>query len=190
MHPDAISLFRKRFVHRDNVYAVMCWHARQKRDNYYDRVFGPLTDDVLTAHLQGEMTIAVFPTDIPTQTVKFCCWDVDSELEVDLLKVLAVCDRLNLSRVLERSGRGNRWHVWHFFDQPQPVREVRKLAASCSLDGIDFFPERDLVLDDFYYELPIKIPCGWHRKDHVWSSFVNADGHEIGIEDALTRVSN
>jgi hypothetical protein len=181
-----IAILKKYFIHRNDVYAVMCRNEYQKRDNYYDRVFEPITDNVIQKHLSGEITIAIFPTNIEDQTVKWVCWDIDSGEEIDLLKVKAVCNRFGFNPIIEASGKEGRLHVWHFFDEPRPLVEVYKLKYECcTRGGIDFFPNQEKVIDDFYYELPIKLPLGYHRKEKKWSKFLNNNLEEISIHDAF-----
>jgi len=182
---ETIRLFKKFFIHRSDSYTVMSRNEYQGRDNYYDRVFSSITDQVLEDHLSGKQTVAVFPTEIETHTVKFCCWDIDTKDDIDLFKVLAVCERNSLRPVLEASGREKGVHVWTFFENPIPVKEARKFSLGCALRGIDFFPERSRVLNDFYFELPIKLPLGFHRKEKTWSRFITKERKEISIKEAF-----
>jgi len=186
MQQDVIKLLRRFIIHRTDAYAVMTRNDYQQRDNYYDREFEVIDDALLTRHLNGEVTIAVFPTDVETQTVKWCCWDIDSKDPIDTQRVFAVCARYGFNPVLEKSGRPHGLHVWNFFDNPKPLGEIKRIRTSCALRGIDFFPERDVVVDDYYYELPIKLPLGFHRKEKVWSKFIDPIEHkEISFATAL-----
>ena len=181
-----LDILKAKFIHRTDAFAVMCRNDYQNRDNYYDRVWQPLTDDLLAAHLDGIITLAVFPTKVEDQTVKWVCWDIDSGEDMDLARVKAICQRFGYDYVLEASGRDKGLHVWHFFDTPQPVSEIHKLKAECYTRGaIDFFPSRPKVINDFYCELPIKLPLGYHRKEKKFSYFLNDDREEISIQQAF-----
>ena len=177
-----------KFVHRTDAYAVMGRHPWQGRDNYYDRVLEPVTLDLIESHLNGGITLAVFPTDIPTQTCRFVCWDVDDPDPVHLQKALILAKRVG-TPIIEASGAEGRYHVWVLFDEPRDIKEVRAEAfGSTHRPGIDCFPHRDRVIDDHYFELPIKLPLGFHRAAGRWSEFVDEDLKPVLPEQALGAV--
>ena len=166
------------FCYRKDAYCLMKEHPWQrdkdnkKRLNYYDRVFEPLTLELIDKHLSGEITLAVFPTDIATQTVSFICWDVDIDNKIVLDKFILLASRVGGKLLIEKSGGINRFHIWVLFDKPITLKEARSYNEYRNEHGVDFFPNKDVVINDFYCELPIKLPLGYHKKSRKWSSFI------------------
>lgn len=123
-----ISLFRKLFRGREDVYAVRWENYTSGRSGYVpasrsreDRergLFLPLTDDVLQAHLDGRHTIGVY-TLLRDETCWFLAADFDKEhWQSDVATYLAACDALGIPTALERSRSGDGAHVWIFFEAP------------------------------------------------------------------------
>lgn len=160
-----------KFCHRKDMYCLMEKHPIQNRENYYRRVFEPLTIDLVEKHLKGEITIGVFPTKLEDMTVKFICWDVDDP-SIDINIIWNYAKTIG-EPLLEASGTKDRYHIWVFFNEPIPLSEARKHYYNCHMNGIDFFPNKDKIINDYYYELPIKLPLGFHKKAKKWSQFID-----------------
>ena len=166
------------FCHRKDAYCLMSQHPWQKdetgklRENYYERIYEPLTKELIIQHLLGEITLGVFPTDLTTQTVKFLCFDVDDPGEEYYRKAIFWAKQVNNKVLIEKSGAQDRYHIWVLFDEPVSLKKARSYFQDKDQTGMDFFPNQDTVVDDFYFELPIKLPLGFHRKEKQWSSFV------------------
>jgi hypothetical protein len=73
------------------------------------------------------------------------------------------CNTLGLAVYLEKSGSGTGWHVWLFFGEPVPARDVRRLIFAILLPanlkdgtpadpngnkGIEVFPKQDSIEPD------------------------------------------
>jgi hypothetical protein len=167
------KLLRHYFINRDDAYTVMCDHPWQSRGNYYRRVFEPLTDDLVISHLEGKLTLGIFPTNIENQTCKFVCFDVDDTRPEYLTKALVMARRHG-EPLIEASGTSGRYHVWLLLETDQSIVEIRKrFFPGAPWDGIDLFPNRNKVINDFFCELPIKLPLGFHRVANKWSHFVD-----------------
>ena len=171
------------FCHRRDAYTVMCDHPWQDRGNYYKRVYKPLTIELVEKHLTGDITIGVFPTRIEDQTARFACFDVDHTEEAYLKKAIFWAKQYG-NPIIEESGAEGRYHIWLLFE-PKPLKEVRKIFEGKAGCGMDFFPNQDVVINDFYFELPIKLPLGWHRVAKCWSHFVDKDLKPMGIKNVL-----
>lgn len=183
------------FCHRRDAYCVMEQHKWQTkkgrlRGNYYDRVYEPITEDVIKKHLNGHITISVFPTDIPTQTVRFICWDIDNDDPEIFEKARSLAryaqDTIGHGKImLEESGTIGRYHVWLLFDKPIDLKYARSFLQDRRSEGIDSFPEKDYVINDYYYELSIKLPLGFHRVAKRYSKFVDENLNPIDINSIL-----
>lgn len=178
MNNETIDFLYNNFCHRKDIYCLMSDHPWQKnkqgqlRKNYYDRVYSPITKELILKHLKGDITIGVFPTEINTQTVKFTCFDVDDPREEYLQKAIFWAKQINNNILIEISGDRYRFHIWNLFTNPIPLSQARSYFKNKDTTGMDFFPNRDIVTNDFYYELPIKLPLGFNRKSQTWSYFV------------------
>ena len=162
-----ISLFRKLFRGREDVYAVR-WEnyasgrsgyapASRSREDRERGLFLPLTDHVLQAHLDGRHTIGVYAL-LRDETCWFLAADFDKEhWQKDVATYLAACDALGVPSALERSRSGNGGHVWIFFEAPISAAQARKLGCilltraiaerhQIGLDSYDrLFPSQDTL---------------------------------------------
>lgn len=187
----------KNFCHRTDAYAYMTRHPWQVnrhkgetelRENYYDRVYEPITLDLIAQHLMGRKTIAVFPTRIEDQTVKFMCWDIDEPDPALFVRVLNYAKHVqsnfkNSRIIIEASGEVGHHHIWLLLNDIYPLSEVRNYMYDRRLEGIDSFPNQDVVINDYYFELPIKLPCGYHRGSKKFSQFVDESLNVIQLTE-------
>jgi superfamily II DNA or RNA helicase len=174
-----LELFRRLFRGREDVYAirwqkgeksgyspaaVMDWHAihaagpeHRKEAARKTRSLLPLTDEAVRSHLEGRVTIGVYPL-LPDETCRFLAVDFDKlTSKEDAAAFLAICRHFGVSAALERSRSGNGAHVWIFFERPVPAVDARRLGAALltrttefrhqvSLDSYDrFFPNQDTM---------------------------------------------
>lgn len=176
---EKLRLFRSLFRGREDVYALrwekgpkhgyapaadMDWRAidaapaeKRKEVARKTRALRPLTDDAIRDHLEGKLTIGIYPL-LPDETCALLAVDFDkSGWQKDAAAFLATCRRFNVPAVLERSRSGNGGHVWFFFDRPVPANDARRLGAALltrttesrhevSLDSYDrLFPNQDTM---------------------------------------------
>jgi superfamily II DNA or RNA helicase len=174
-----LRLFRSLFRGREDVYALrwekdkkhgyapaanMDWRAigaapagKRKEVARKTRSLRPLTDDAIRDHLEGKLTIGIYPL-LPDETCALLAVDFDkSGWQKDAAAFLAACRRFNVPAVLERSRSGNGGHVWFFFDRPVPATDARRLGAALltrttearhevRLDSYDrLFPNQDTM---------------------------------------------
>jgi superfamily II DNA or RNA helicase len=177
---EKVKLFRGLFRGREDVYAVR-WESpdgrkgyspRSERDwkVYYaakredrqrvdkeTRKLLPLTDDVIRAHLTGEITVGVFPL-LLDETCWFLAADFDKKTwQEDAAAFLAACRDWDVPAALERSRSGEGGHLWIFFDRAISAALARKLGCALltrtmerrhqiGLDSYDrFFPNQDTL---------------------------------------------
>ncbi len=121
------------------------------------RLYPPVTDDVITRHLEGKITAGVYPV-FGDDKCYFLAIDFDDEdWRDDARAVLQTCRLNNLPAALEISRSGEGAHLWLFFANPTPARDVRRLgsaliSATCArtrqlkLSSYDrLFPSQDTV---------------------------------------------
>lgn len=140
--------------------------------------------------MNGEITLGVFFTNLLDQTVKMAIWDIDSS-DLDTANEIAIIlEEQNLPALKEESGMKG-YHVWTFF-KPVSVKKARdkmkKIVPNMYKRYIQFFPERDKVINDFYFELPIKLPLGVHNITKYRSKFINSKGKSLKPITALTSL--
>ncbi|MCX6832408.1 MAG: hypothetical protein NT028_09820 [candidate division Zixibacteria bacterium] len=78
---DIISLFRWRFVQREDCYPLQI----AANGGGYTAIREPITDAVISSHLQGSKTIG--PYSSPDSKTKWFCIDIDTLDEAELRKV-------------------------------------------------------------------------------------------------------
>ncbi|MEJ7805513.1 MAG: DEAD/DEAH box helicase family protein [Telluria sp.] len=176
-----VKLFRRLFQGREDVYPVR-WQSQNTGKSGYSpacanlwrpvvckknqgmdcnvcshRLYPPVTDDVITRHLEGKITAGVYPV-FGDDKCYFLAIDFDDEdWRDDARAVLQTCTQNNLPAALEISRSGEGAHLWLFFANPTPARDVRRLgsaliSATCArtrqlkLSSYDrLFPNQDTV---------------------------------------------
>lgn len=111
----------------------------------------PDTDwsDVLASHVEGEDRIGMYTPD-ENGFARWACIDIDGEGHANPVEdVDAEQDRVILELLsagyqpfVERSGSGTGWHVWVFWDQPVPARDIRSALLSIAGSN-ELFPKAD-----------------------------------------------
>jgi len=178
-----------RFVHlfggREDIHARM-WRD-PKRGVGYSPVQGPLTPELARAHLEGRITLGVYPI-LHDDTVRWFALDLDLQRAAldaaagdatrvralrataaeEGLRLLGVLRGLGLRPLLEDSGQKGR-HLWCFLPEPAPAAEVhafgRRLVGAASSRNtmlhLEFFPKQGAVPEGGTGNL-IKLPLGLH----------------------------
>ncbi len=195
-----------RFVHlfagREDVHARMWRDAR--RGVGYSPVEGGLTPELARAHLEGRLTLGVYPLR-HDETVGFFAIDLDatkSALEAaqgdagrsavlraaiaeEGLRLLAGLRALGLSPLLEDSGQKGR-HLWCFLPEPAPAAEVCALGAKIldtfmsrnTMLHLEFFPKQPRVGEGGLGNL-IKLPLGVHLGSGRRSTLLDDAGEPL-----------
>jgi hypothetical protein len=152
----------ERFVNRPIPYAV------QQEDGTYRWVYDPCTASLLSAHLQGALTVALASTDA-RGACRWVCLDVDAPgMLPQLLTLSRALAELSLPGLVEASRRGG--HLWLFFDAPLPAVAARftiaKALEHVSADGVEIptherYPD---VSGPGGIGHAMRLPLGIHRK--------------------------
>lgn len=151
---EKIRIFRSLFRGREDVYAVR-WERADGRKGYMPRSerdwraynaapnaekervdretrkYFPFDDEAVRAHLQGKLTIGVYPL-LQDETCWFLAADFDkASWREDTTAFLKTCETVGVPAYLEVSRSGNGGHVWIFFEQNVPGAWRDGSARSC-----------------------------------------------------------
>lgn len=170
---DYVAALEQRFILRRDLY------ARQLDDGRYVSVKEPLTQQHLTDHLQGRITLGAYVLDADSRG-RFLVLDADDEPDWHRLTALArTLNELECPSYLEESRRGG--HLWLFFAEPLAGKSIRSfgrgLLAHFHIAGIELFPKQDRLATG-----PgslIRLPFGVHRKTGRRYGFIAADGRPL-----------
>ena len=161
------------FIQRRDLY------ARQLDDGRYLCIRKPLTDGLLIAHLQGEITLGAYVLD-PESQARFAVIDADDDHQLARLASIRVSLAGEvIPSYLEASRRGG--HLWFFFEEPVIGKTARafgkSILKSAELADVEVFPKQR-VLGDGPGSL-IRLPFGVHRKDGQRYGFMNLKGEAL-----------
>jgi superfamily II DNA or RNA helicase len=208
--PDVkVELFRRLFRGREDVYPVrweskktgkvgyspvcanewaqgICEKPRIKCSECSHSQFESVTDQVIVRHLKGEITAGVYPV-LADDRCHFLAIDFDDDdWREDAKAVLQTCQQNDLPAALEISRSGNGAHLWLFFADPTPARDVRRLgsaliSATCArtrqlkLSSYDrLFPNQDTLPKGGFGNL-IALPLEKMPRELGRSVFVDAN---------------
>lgn len=137
-----------------NIYK--CDKPRTKCSDCLYKDLMPLTNEIIKKHLQGNITIGIYPL-LLGDKCNFIVIDFDkSTYKSDVLAFWDICDSLNIPIYVERSRSRNGAHVWIFFKSSIYAKDARKMANilitktieknSLDLDSYDrIFPNQDTI---------------------------------------------
>lgn len=170
--PQALEAYTTTFFSRTDVYAI------QREDGRYRCIKEPLTQDLIAAHLYGDITLGTYALDSHSQA-RWLCLDADTQAQWDATWDMARALRQQgVPSYLEGSRRGG--HLWLFFS-PLPGEDVRMFGCALinqhKLEGIELFPKQDQLRTG-----PgslVRLPLGIHRKDGFRYYFLNSRGDPL-----------
>jgi superfamily II DNA or RNA helicase len=203
---DKLALYTDRFRARADVYAVRWDNARTGASGWMPAVAGgwwkgmdrkaasylPLTGEVVSAHLVGDIFIGLYPL-LPDNSCHFLVADFDGPAA--MLDALAYAKAARASAVpaaleISQSGRGA--HVWALFTEAIPagvargvgtalVHEAMVLRGSMDLRSYDrLFPNQDVLPDGGFGNLIAAPLQGRRRRDGltVFLDLATLEPHE------------
>jgi len=170
--PEAkVAFFGAMFAARTDIYAVRWENARtgqkgwlpavrggwRKGVRHAERDYLPLTPEVLSAHLSGQMHVGLYPLLDGDR-----CWWLAADFDgaaamLDALNYVKAARALGVPTGLEVSRSGTGAHAWTFFTAPLPaetarrlgiglLREAMTLRGQMSLASYDrLFPSQDTL---------------------------------------------
>ena len=161
-----VSLFRQRFVQRDDCYPVQY----ANNGGGYTVFKAKLTNEVILSHLRGTKTIGLYGC--PDSMTKWLCIDIDDLDEIAVREVQNHIRRFNIPHLTEFSGNKG-YHIWVFFDKPYPNNVVRALASAFAFNN-EVFPKQDYIGEGKLGNL-VKAPLGKHQMTGNWCLFLDKD---------------
>jgi superfamily II DNA or RNA helicase len=153
-----VAFFRRLFLARRDVYAVRWENASSARAGWMPAVRGrwrkgtrpaeadylPLTDEILTAHLSGQLDVGLYPLLQGDQ----CHWlaaDFDGpSAMLDALAYLKAARAAGAPAALEVSRSGLGAHAWLFFAAPVPAALARQVGSGLLREAIALRGRMDL----------------------------------------------
>lgn len=168
-----IALVRSLFGARSDVFAQRWENQRSNRSGWSPAVRGgwskkrpkptdylPLTDDVLSAHLRGDITIGVYPL-LPGDTCTLLVCDFDrGSWVLDSLAFLDQCHSAGVPAALERSRSGDGGHVWVFFEEAVQASTARAMGMGLLRQAMTARAELDLASYDRFFPSQDFMPKG------------------------------
>jgi hypothetical protein len=94
-----------------------------------NRIYLPVTDKVIAKHLEGNITIGVYPM-LEDETCHFLALDFDKNSWQEDIKAFGdTCGNNNIPASIERSRSGKGGHVWIFFSETVPAVLARQMGS-------------------------------------------------------------
>lgn len=152
---DKVRFFRALFAARSDVYATRWENARSGRSGWAPVVRGgwrkgtnrpylPLTDEVIEAHLLGDVHAGLYPL-LDGDVCQWLAVDFDGESAMlDALSYLKAGRAMGVPAALEVSRSGVGAHVWTFFAGPVPAATARALGSGLLGEAIALRGRMDL----------------------------------------------
>ena len=194
---EKVAVMRSLFGARSDVYATRWENSSTRKSGWSPAVRGgwaqrratkkdylPLSDEVLSGHLRGEVTVGIYPLLRGDRCTLLACDFDGGSWVLDALAYLDACHRVGVPAALERSRSGDGAHVWVFFDGPVPAATARSLGSSLlreamaaraemDLSSYDrFFPSQDFMPYGSFGNL-IALPLHGERLDHGATAFLD-----------------
>ena len=205
---EKVALFRSLFHGREDVFPRRWENQKNGRSGYSpacanervsglcdkrhvkcgecpNRVFIPVSDQVVIDHFKGRHVIGVYPM-LPDETCWFLAADFDkASWQEDVSAFAETCGKLGVPVAIERSRSGNGAHAWFFFMSPVPAVEARKFGCflitetmsrrhQLSMESYDrLFPNQDTMPKGGFGNL-IALPLQLKAREHGNSVFVDA----------------
>ncbi|WP_216870895.1 DEAD/DEAH box helicase [Modestobacter excelsi] len=169
-----VAFFAALFAARADVHALRWENARSGRSGWTPAVRGgwrkgvpaaereylPLTEEVITAHLSGELELGLYPLLDGDR----CCWlaaDFDGATALlDALAYLKAARAVGASAALEVSRSGLGAHVWLFFTAPVPAATARQVGSGLLREAIAVRGRMDLASYDRLFPSQDVLPVG------------------------------
>jgi len=176
--PELVKVYASLFVNRLAYTIQSSYPDSTGRHKYYrptkrhDGSPISLTLETVARHMEGAITIGLYPSNPNTNRSKWVAIDADYESAVeDLLKLQWELKEDGVEAALEKSRRGG--HLWIFAEKPLPARDcllyISNLASRLKVpfrkgglvEGIEVFPRKELGLGEFGNG--IRGPLGVHK---------------------------
>lgn len=93
----------------------------------------PLTYETIKNHMYNDKTIGIYPI-LEDDTCYFVAFDFDNkqgnnDIKEEVLAFSSICDKYNISYIMEKSRSGNGIHIWIFFETNIKAITARKMGS-------------------------------------------------------------
>jgi hypothetical protein len=168
-----VAFLANLFAARSDVHALRWENARTGRAGWVPAVRGgwrkdtpagereylPLTGEVITAHLSGELKLGLYPL-LDGDRCQWLAADFDGSTAVlDALAYLKAARSVGASAALEVSRSGLGAHVWLFFTAPVPAITARQIGTGLLREAIAVRGRMDLASYDAAVPTQPTTPC-------------------------------
>ena len=173
--PEAkVAFFGAMFAARKDIYAVRWENARtgqkgwlpavrggwRKGVRHAERDYLPLTAEVLSAHLSGQMHIGLYPLLDGDR-----CWWLAADFDgsaamLDALNYVKAARALGVPAGLEVSRSGTGAHAWTFFTAPVPAETARRLGTGLLREAMALRGQMSLASYDRLFPSQDTLPAG------------------------------
>ena len=173
--PEAkVAFYRALFRSREDVYAVRWDNYHTGRGGWMPAVRGgfrkgvrpaerhylPLTEDVLTRHLSGEMEIGLYPL-LDGDSCHWLAADFDGVTAIiDALAYLKAARAEGVPAAVELSRSGAGAHVWVFFTGAVPANQARELGTALLREAMTMSGRLNLASYDRLFPSQDLLPVG------------------------------
>ena len=172
--PAKVAFYWTLFAARQDVYAVHWDSARTGRGGWMpavqggfrkgirpaDRRYLPLTEQVLTQHLSGELEIGLYPL-LDSDRCHWLAADFDGAAAMlDALAYLKAARAHGVAAALEVSRSGTGAHVWIFFTSAVPAAQARQLGAGLLREAMTLSGRLSLASYDRLFPSQDLLPAG------------------------------
>ncbi|MGH3519354.1 MAG: TOTE conflict system archaeo-eukaryotic primase domain-containing protein [Haloechinothrix sp.] len=169
-----VAFFATLFAARTDVYATRWEYRRTGRSGWLPAVRGrwrkgvrheerdyrPLTEELMTAHLTGDVHLGLYPLLDGDR-----CWWLAADFDgnaamLDALAYLKAARALSVPAALEVSRSGVGAHVWLFFTAPVPAEAARGLGSGLLREAMALRGRMDLASYDRLFRSQDVLPAG------------------------------
>jgi hypothetical protein len=170
--PELISGLTAAFIHRTDTYSIQLHYGA------YRRIAEPLTPHLVTAHLQGKLTLGAYALD-GQSIAHWLVLDADDEAGWEgLITLTRDFAEQGMTGYLERSRRGG--HLW-MFTPPLPGADIRRFGkhflSQHGLEDMELFPKQDRLQTGV--GSLVRLPFGIHRKTGKRYHFITPEGEPL-----------
>jgi hypothetical protein len=170
-----VQTYRDLFIHRPDR-----WSQQQPNGSYLS-TRRPVTEQIVRAHLGGQLTAGWYQLRPEDDTVIWACLDADAEDGLaQVRRTAAYLSEFGIAMPIEDSRRGA--HGWLFFERPLKASSVKKvlerLMAHLGLDDVEVFPKQGQLNGDGCGSL-VRGPLGVHRKSGQAYFFLEAPPNAV-----------
>ena len=171
---DKVAFYANLFRARSDVYAVRWDSDRTGRGGWMPAVYGgfrkgvrpadrnylPLTEEVVTRHLSGDLEIGLYPL-LDNDRCHWLAADFDGATAlIDALAYLKAARAYGVTAALEVSRSGAGAHVWVFFTSAVPAAQARQLGTGFLREAMTMAGRLNLASYDRLFPSQDLLPAG------------------------------